>query len=164
MSSIKWKPQISFFLGCELRNSQNSQRKVKFWWNPSSPWVLLLFIYFLNDLTLFSSIPDSSVGKESAARENTPVWFLGWEDLLEKGYATHSSILGLPLRLRWKRIHLQCGRPGFNPWVGNIPWRREKLLTPVFWPGEVHGLYNPWGCKELDMTEWLSLSKVIFDV
>ena len=24
-----------------------------------------------------------------------------------------------------KRIRLQCGRPGFNPWVGKIPWRRE---------------------------------------
>jgi len=34
-------------------------------------------------------------------------------------------------------------RPGFNPWVGKIPWRRERLPTPVFWPGEFHGLYNP---------------------
>ena len=28
--------------------------------------------------------------------QDTPVQFLGWEDLLEKGWATHSSILGLP--------------------------------------------------------------------
>ena len=28
-----------------------------------------------------------------------------------------------------------------NPWVGKIPWRREQLPTPVFWPGEFHGLY-----------------------
>jgi len=42
----------------------------------------------------------------------------------------------------------QCSRPGFNPWVGKIPWRRERLPTPVFWPGEFHGLYSPWGCKE----------------
>ena len=28
---------------------------------------------------------------------------------------------------------------GFNPWVGKIPWRRKKLPTPVFWPGEFHG-------------------------
>ena len=51
--------------------------------------------------------------------------------------------------------HLQCGRPAFNPWVGKIPWRRERLPTPAFWPGEFH---SPWGCKELDTTEWLSLS------
>ena len=33
--------------------------------------------------------------------QETPVRFLGWEDPLEKGWATHSSILGLPLRLSW---------------------------------------------------------------
>ena len=47
-------------------------------------------------------------------------------------------------------------RPGFNPSVEKIPWRRERLPTPVFWPGEFHGLYSPWGCKVLDTTEWLS--------
>ena len=48
--------------------------------------------------------------------------------------------------------NLQCGRPEFDPWVGKIPWRRERLPTPVFWPAEFHGLYSPWGRKELDMT------------
>ena len=38
-----------------------------------------------------------------------------------------------------------------------IPWRRERLPTPVFWPREVHGLHSPWGLKESDMTERLSL-------
>ena len=47
---------------------------------------------------------------------------------------------------------------GFDPWVGKIPWKRERLPTPVFWPGEFHGLYSPWGHKESDMTERLSLS------
>ena len=37
--------------------------------------------------------------------------------------------------------------------VWKIPWRRERLPTPVFWPGEFHGLYSPWGEKELDMTK-----------
>ena len=27
---------------------------------------------------------------------------------------------------------LQCGRPGFDPQVGKIPWRREWLPTPAF--------------------------------
>ena len=36
-------------------------------------------------------------------------------------------------------------RPGLDPWVGINPWRRERLPTPVFWPGEFHGLYSPWG-------------------
>ena len=34
--------------------------------------------------------------KYLSAMQETPVQFLGWEDPLEKGYATHSSILGLP--------------------------------------------------------------------
>ena len=44
-------------------------------------------------------------------------------------------------------------RPGFDPWVGKMPWRREQLPTPVFWPGESHGLCSPWSLNELDMTE-----------
>ena len=35
---------------------------------------------------------------------------------------------------------LQCGRPGFDPWVGKIPWRRERLPTPVFWPRELQSM------------------------
>ena len=42
--------------------------------------------------------------------------------------------------------------------VGKIPWRREWLPTPVFWPREFQGLYSPWGRKESDTIEWLSLS------
>ena len=43
-----------------------------------------------------------------------------------------------------------------DPWVGKIPWRRERLPPPVFWPEEFHGLYSPWARKESDTTEWLS--------
>ena len=46
-------------------------------------------------------------------------------------------------------------------WVRKIPWRRERLPTPVFWPEEFHGLYSPWGCKESDTTEGLSLTKPV---
>ena len=42
----------------------------------------------------------------------------------------------LPCWLRWLRICLQCRRPGFNPWVGKIPWGRVWQPTPVFLPGE----------------------------
>ena len=33
---------------------------------------------------------------------------------------------------KWKRVRLQCGRPGFDSWVGKVPWRRDRLPTPVF--------------------------------
>ena len=51
----------------------------------------------------------------------------------------------------------------FNPYTTHvkipwkISWRRERLTTPVFWPGEFHELFGPWGRKESGMTERLSL-------
>ena len=57
-------------------------------------------------------------------------------------------------------------RHGFDPWVGKIPWRRAWQPTPVFLPGESHAQrslvdYSPWGLKESDMTEELTLTKAI---
>ena len=50
-----------------------------------------------------------------------------------------------------------------DPWVGKISWRREWLPTPVFLLGKPSGQrnlagYSPWGHKESDMTERLTLS------
>ena len=61
-----------------------------------------------------------------------------------------------------KSICLQCRRPGFNPWVGKIPWRRKWQPTPVLSPGNFHGWrslvgYSPWGRKESDTSEQLHL-------
>ena len=50
------------------------------------------------------------------------------------------------------------GDLGSIPGLGRFPWRRESLPTLIFWPREFHRLYSPWGRKELDTTEWLSLS------
>ena len=41
------------------------------------------------------------------------------------------------------------------------PLEKERLPTPVFWPGEFHGLYSPWGRKESGTPEQLSLSSVV---
>ena len=71
--------------------------------------------------------------------------------------------LGFP-HSYWLRIRLQCGRPGFDSWAGKIPWRRERLPTPVVWPGEFHGLYSLWSLKESDKTKPLLLSlRYIYD-
>ena len=66
-----------------------------------------------------------------------------------------------------KSICLQCRRPGFNPCVGKILWRKKWQLTPVFLPGKSHGWrslvgYNPWGGKELDTTERLHFSFFLY--
>ena len=62
-----------------------------------------------------------------------------------------------------KSICLQCGRSGFNPWVGKIHWRRKWQPTLVFLPGEFRGQrslagYSPQGHKEVDTTEWVTLA------
>ena len=43
-----------------------------------------------------------------------------------------------------------------------VGWNDLKEISPVFLPGEFHGQrslagYSPWGCKELDITERLSM-------
>ena len=60
-------------------------------------------------------------------------------------------------------VCLQCRRPGVDPWVGKISWRRKWQPTPAFLPGKSHGWrnlvgYSPWGHKESDMTERLTLN------
>ena len=52
----------------------------------------------------------------------------------------------------------------FNSWVAKIPWRRDRLPTPVFLPGESHAQrslasYSPWGSKESDVTEQLGIAQ-----
>ena len=54
--------------------------------------------------------PHSSVGKELPAVQETPVGFLGWEDPLEKGKATHSSVLAW--RIPWTVYAMGSQRVG----------------------------------------------------
>ena len=45
------------------------------------------------------------------------------------------------------------------PGLGRYPGEgRERLPSSVFWSGEFHALYSPWGCKESDTTEQLAFT------
>ena len=69
-----------------------------------------------------------------------------WVVFLSLSDGVYDKEIGFPCGSAGKEsIHLQCRRPGFDPWAGKIPWRRERLPTPVFWPGEFHEMYTPWG-------------------
>ena len=100
--------------------------------------------------------PHSSAGKESTCSAGDPSSIPGSGRSPGEG-------TGYPLQYSWASLvaqlvkNLQCGRPGFDPWFWKIPWRREQLPTPVFWPGEFYGWYSPWGDKESASTERLSL-------
>ena len=121
-------------------------------------WIIisLISVQSLSHVPLFVTMgfPDSSVGKDTTCNSGDPGSNPG------SGRSTGEGI-GYPLQYYWASLVSQLVK---NPpamqdtWVGKIPWRRKRLPTPVFWPGEVHGLYSPWGLKESDTTERLSLS------
>ena len=67
--------------------------------------------------------------------------------------------IGYLLQYSWASLMVQLVK---NPpamrekWVRSLGWEdplEKGKATPVFWPGEFHGLYRPWDCKELNMTE-----------
>ena len=58
----------------------------------------------------------------------------------------------------------KCRRCTFDPWIGKISWRKKWQPIPIALPGKFHGQqsrvgYSPQGCKEVDMTEWLSMNR-----
>ena len=59
--------------------------------------------------------------KNPPAMLETPVQFLGWEDPLEKGEATHSSILGLPGGSAGKESACSAGDLGLISGLGRCP-------------------------------------------
>ena len=97
------------------------------------------------------SFPVSSVGKESTCSAGDP------GSIPELGRSAGEGI-GYSLQYCWASL---VAKPVKNlpatreTWVGKI---RERLATPVFWPGEFNRLYRPWGHKESNMTERLSFA------
>ena len=66
----------------------------------------------------------------------------------------HEGFLGGSAVKNWPTMQ----ESGFNPWVGNIPWKRAWEPNPVILPGKSHGQrslvdYSSWGRKESDTTE-----------
>ena len=101
---------------------------------------LIISRFFLVDSMGFGGFPGSSVGKESTcnAGDHGSIPGSGRPTGKGIGYTLQYSWASLVAQL--VKIHLQCRRSGFNPWVGKISWRGERLPTPIFWPGEFHGL------------------------
>ena len=69
------------------------------------------------------------------------------------------------LCIKWvSLVGLQCGGPGFNPWVENISWRGTWQSTPVFLPGAspyTEAGYSPRDHTELNTIKWLSTAHVL---
>ena len=78
-----------------------------------------------------------------------------WESLSNLLQANNYT--GLPLWLSWSRIHLQCGRPGFNPWVGKIPLENGMATHFSILAWRISWTVCSWSHKESDTTERFSL-------
>ena len=84
--------------------------------------------------------PHSSVGKESACNVGDP-------SLISGSGGSPGEGIGYPLQYSWTPLVAQ---PVQNPpamwetWAQSLGWEdsleKERLLTPVFWPGEFHRL------------------------
>ena len=76
----------------------------------------------------------------------------GWLCLLKTAVIHLAHIKRLwwaSLVAQWQRICLYWGKPGFDSWVGKIPWRRAWQPTPVSLPGESHGQRSPGGLQSM---------------
>ena len=62
---------------------------------------------------------------------------------------TNNNMQVFPWWLKRERFHQQCRRPRFNPRVGKILWRRERLSTPVFLPGGSPQTEEPGGLQSM---------------
>ena len=88
-----------------------------------------------------SGHPRGSAGKEAACSVGALGSIPGWG-------SSPGERRDCPLQYSWaspwlskQRSHPQCGSPGLHPRVRKIPWRRERLPTPIFlgFPGGLVG-------------------------
>ena len=95
-------------------------------------------------------------------------FFKKWVKDLHRRLSKDIQMAGLPWWPGSKQSTCQRRRPGFDPWVRKILWRRKWQPTSVFLPQKSHGQrslssYSPWGRKQLDTPERLTLHTHRFD-
>ena len=115
-------------------------------YEPTEKLQVMVVISFF-DGSLGWGFPGSSAGKESACSAGDSVRFLGREDHLEKGQAPYyswASLVGSD-----DKESTVMWRPGLDPWVGKILWRKVWQPTPVFLPGESPWAEEPGGLQSM---------------
>ena len=105
---------------------------------------------------LGEGFPDSSVGKEFACNAGDPGSIPGSE-------RSSGERIGYLLQYSWTSLVAQLVKnlPTMQEtWVRSLGWEDPLEKGKATWSGEFHGpyyIYSPWGLKESDMTEQLSL-------
>ena len=90
--------------------------------------------------------------------QETLVQFLGWEDPLEKGWASYFSILAFPSGSDGKESTCSVGDLDLIPGLGRSHGRGHSNPLQYSFLENLRGqrslaVYYPWSCKELGMTE-----------
>ena len=137
-------------------------------WNPISPVLQLLQLKTQMILDKLSSEPKTnrqvlmwshhSILWAKVNDPGTRAFSARWKLWGYSLHASHFPFYFFHFSSHWASLVAQLVKnlpamrvTGFDPWVRKIPWRSERLPTPVFWPGEFHGVAK-------SQTEQLSLS------
>ena len=107
--------------------------------------------------------PGNSAGKNPPAMQETPVWFLGWEDLLERDKLIMPVFLGYSGGSVGKESICNAGDLGSIPGLGISPGEGHGNPFQYSCLENPHGQrslagYRPWTHNELDMTKQLRRS------
>ena len=120
----KFTYYVLFFRSCWILHSKKQSNN------------FCLFVCFKENHET-KDFPDSSVSKESACNAGDPGSIPGSGRSPRKG-------IGYPLQYSWASLVAQLVKnlpavweTWVQSWIRKIPWRRERLPTPVFWPGEL---------------------------
>ena len=112
----------------------------------SSPRVLIVVLFSSTISQNILTIPTEKEGH--------------WKVIRKTGSILNSSSQFTPAfeNLSGWRLVTSLRRPGFDPRVGKISWRRKWQPTPVLLPGKSHGRRSLVGCRlwgrtESDLTE-----------
>ena len=104
---------------------------------------------------------DILAGKESTCNAGDPGSIPG-------SGSSPAEVISYPLQCSWASLVTQTvknlpavQRPGYNPWVGKIPWRRPWQPTPAFLPGELPwteapGRLQSMMSQRVTSVEWIS--------
>ena len=146
----------------QLKTCLSLQGTIFLWWQ----------IYFSYgppslDVTITAlGFPSGSVGKESPCNAGDPSSIPGSVRKIpwRRDRLPTPVFLGFPGGLEMVKYTLAIPETWFQSLGWKIPCRRAWQPTPVFLPEESHGqrslaVYSPWGCKEWDTTEWLSMHR-----
>ena len=106
--------------------------------------------------TLLFHLPSEFLASESLSQELTS----------EKPKLSHYlGIIQYILSSQWhhgKESACQCSRhqrPGFDSWVGKIPWRRKWQPSPVFLPGKIQWTEGPGRLQSMGLQSQTRLSQ-----